>query len=131
MTQAKLWRISWRHLWLFVAIFVVEVLIALFVRDQFIRPFFGDFLVVVLIFYFCKAFVDLPNRALGAGVLVFAFAIEFGQYFRMVEVLGLAHVKLARIVLGTTFSWLDLVAYGLGVLCVVMVEERLERGGER
>jgi len=33
-----------------IAIFLIELLIALFVRDRFIRPYVGDMLVVVLIY---------------------------------------------------------------------------------
>ena len=39
-----------------VIIFLVEVCIALFVRDRFIRPYVGDMLVVVLIYTFLRIF---------------------------------------------------------------------------
>ncbi|SFP54210.1 DUF2809 domain-containing protein [Enterovibrio norvegicus] len=47
-------------------------------------------------------------------VLVFAYCVEIGQYFRFVEVVGLQSNKLASIVIGSTFDWLDLLAYTLG-----------------
>ncbi|MCW5910752.1 MAG: DUF2809 domain-containing protein [Cyclobacteriaceae bacterium] len=43
------------------AIFIAEVLIALFVHDSFIRPYVGDVLVVILIYCFVKSFIDLPE----------------------------------------------------------------------
>ena len=36
----------------FLLIFCIEVLIALYVRDNFIRPYVGDMLVVVLVYSF-------------------------------------------------------------------------------
>ena len=36
----------------FVLLFIIEVLIALFVNDRLIRPYVGDFLVVILIYCF-------------------------------------------------------------------------------
>jgi len=37
-------------------LFAAEVCIALFFHDRFIRPYFGDFLVVILIYCFLKSF---------------------------------------------------------------------------
>ena len=38
-------------------LFVIEVLIALYVRDSIIRPYVGDFLVVIMLYCFVRAFV--------------------------------------------------------------------------
>jgi hypothetical protein len=99
-------------------IFIVEVLIALFVNDRFIRPYVGDVLVVVLIYCFAKAFLNLPAVQVALGVLAFSFAIEIMQYFKLVELLGLGGNELARIVIGTSFAWEDFLAYTAGILLV-------------
>lgn len=57
------------------------------------------------------------------GVLIFAFMVEFAQYFKLVEVLGLEGNRLARIVIGSTFDPLDLLAYTLGAIAVVLIEK--------
>ena len=41
----------------FLVIFCIEVLIALYVRDRFIRPYVGDMLVVVLVYSFVRIFL--------------------------------------------------------------------------
>lgn len=105
-----------------VLLFVVEVLIALFVHDNFIRPYVGDVLVVILIYCFVKSFLDLPEFVLAIGVLLFAFAIEFLQYIKIVHVLGLEKSELMRTVIGTSFAWLDLLAYVVGIGIVLMAE---------
>ena len=99
---------------------VVEVLIALFVRDRFIRPYGGDILVTLLIC--CVIRVILPRGyrlPMGGGVLAFAILVEVGQYFGLVYLLGLGHIKFFRILIGTGFSWCDMLCYGAG--CAVFV----------
>ena len=106
-----------------ILLFFTELFIALFIKDEFIRPKVGDFLVVILIYSFLKTFWNAPPLKVGICVLLFAIAVEVGQYFELVNLLGLGHSKLARIVIGTHFAWGDLVAYTLGVLAVLGVEK--------
>jgi hypothetical protein len=106
-----------------VVIFLVEVLIALFVRDRFVRPYVGDVLVVILIYSFIKSFLRLPVVGVAVFVLLFAFTIEFLQYINIVEVLGLKKSKIARTVIGTEFVWFDLLAYVAGIMIVLIAEK--------
>ena len=43
----------------FLVIFCIEVLIALYVRDNFVRPYVGDVLVVVLVYSFVILFCKM------------------------------------------------------------------------
>ena len=108
-------------------LFVVEVLIALFVRDAFIRPYVGDFLVVILLYCAIRTFLKAPVMKVALGVLMFAYLLEVLQYFRLVDRLGLTDNLLAKTVIGYGFAWLDMVAYTLGILIVLAVEHK---GGE-
>ena len=106
-----------------ILIFIIETAIALYLHDNFVRPYFGDFLVVILLYCFLKSFLNI-SVWLGAGfVLLFSFAIETAQYFNMVEKLRLQHYKIAKIVLGNSFAWMDLLAYVLGILAVISIEK--------
>jgi hypothetical protein len=104
-------------------LFLLETVIALFVHDNFIRPYFGDFLVVMLLYCFLKSFLNVSVWAAAGLVLLFSFAIETAQYFNMVEKLGLEHYKIAKVVLGNSFAWMDLLAYVLGILAVISIEK--------
>jgi len=106
-----------------VLIFTIEVLIALFVRDNFVRPYLGDVLVVILIYCFVRSFLNLPVFTLAIGVLIFSFTLEFLQYINIVEKLGLERSKIARTVIGTSFAWIDLLAYTAGIAIVLVVEK--------
>jgi len=115
-------RFDWKYFVAFICIFLIEILIAFFFKDSFIRPFFGDLLVVILLYCFVRTFFKLSVRNAIIGVLVFSFMIEFAQYFKLVEVLGLEGNRIARIVIGSTFDPLDLLAYTLGAAAVVLIE---------
>lgn len=96
---------------------VIEVLIALFVHDKFIRPYIGDVLVTVLICTFLRIFIPKGVKLLPLYVFVFAAGVEVMQYFRIVEVLGLADNRFFSILIGLVFDVKDIVCYGVG--CVV------------
>ena len=104
-----------------VGLFVVEIFIALFAHDRIIRPFVGDMLVVILIFTLCRTVVKVNYFRLALCVLIFSFAVEIGQYFNLISILGLQHNALARIVIGMTFDVHDLLAYGAGVLLIFAI----------
>lgn len=106
-----------------VVVFMIEVAIALFVHDSFVRPYLGDVLVVILIYCFLKSFLKLTVVQAAAFVLLFSFTIEFLQYLNIINALHLENSKIARTVIGTSFSWLDLLTYVIGLAIVIAVEK--------
>ena len=107
---------------LFILLFFIEVLIALFVHDNFIRPYFGDVLVVILIYTFVMSFIKASKVQVAIVVLLFAFGIEMAQYFNFVALLGLQQSKLAKVVLGSSFAVEDLICYVVGIAFVLGME---------
>ena len=103
-------------------LFLIEVLIALYAHDRIIRPYIGDVLVVILIYCFFKSFLKAAVLPLAIAVLIFAFFIEFLQYLKIVDLLGLGQYKIARIVIGTSFAWTDILAYCVGIGIVLLAE---------
>ena len=112
------------YLLLTLVLLLVEVLIALYVRDAIVRPYGGDFLVVILIYCFLRTFVDRSPLTLAVATLAFTFAVEFAQLFHLVDLLGLAGNRLAETVIGTGFSFLDLLAYVLGTATAYLLDSR-------
>jgi hypothetical protein len=108
-------------------LFIVEVLIALFVRDSVIRPYGGDYLVVILIYCAVKTFIKSSPIKVAIGVLLFSYCIEVLQYFHFVDRLGLTNNQLAKIVIGYGFEWVDLLAYTLGIATVLFLEGRWQK----
>ena len=106
------------------SLFIVEVLIAAYVDDSIIRPYGGDFLVVILIYCFIKAFCNAPVKAVALSVLLFSYVIEILQYAGLVQLLGLQKSRLANIIIGNSFAWTDLLAYTLGIVFVIWMEKK-------
>lgn len=90
-----------------------------------IRHTFGDFLVVILLFYLVKTFFNLTNKTVGISVLMFAYIVEFLQLTPLLEFLGLENNRLAIIIFGATFSIGDLIAYTLGIGTILILEKIL------
>jgi hypothetical protein len=110
-----------------ILLFIIELLIGVFVHDTIIRPYIGDMLVVVLIYCFIKSFCNTPVVATAIAVLIFSFTVEILQYFKVVEILGLQNSKIARIIIGSSFSWMDMLMYAIGIVLVLWAEKKCNR----
>ena len=109
-------------------ILTVEVLIGSFVHDRFVRPFFGDVLVVILIYAFIRIFIPDKVRLLPLYVFIFAVAVEVLQLLKIVEVLGLQDNRLMSTIIGTSFDIRDILCYFVGcVFCGVWEVIRYKR----
>lgn len=99
----------------------------MFIHDRFIRPYVGDYLVVVLLYCMIKAFFDWPVLPVALAVLAFSYIIEILQYLNLVKWLGLQHNQLANIIIGNSFAWADMFAYTLGIITVIAVEKWIQK----
>ena len=98
-------------------IFLVEVVIATVLNHQFfIRAYLGDVIVVMLLYTFAKSFFIIDNTKLILGIFAFSCLIEFAQFFNIAEKLGFKPGSLMYIVIGNSFSWIDILCYGAGCL---------------
>lgn len=106
----------------FIILVIIEVLIALFLHGGFIRFYFGDVIVVWVVYCFVQIFISEKfNEYLTAlGVMLFSFIVEFLQYIHIVDILGLGNIKFFRTLIGTSFSPIDLICYtaGTAVICI-------------
>ena len=110
-----------------IIIFLVEVIIALYIKDKIIRPFVGDILVVIFMYYFIKAFINIKAINIAIFTLMFSFVVEILQYLNFVEMIGLGHNKAARIIIGTSFSWIDLLCYFIGFILLFFIDKDLKK----
>ncbi len=118
-----MFKFNLKYLLLTILLLAVEITIAVYFHDEIIRPYGGDFLVVVLIYCFVKSFLNSKVKLTALSVLVFSYVIETLQYFHIVNVLGLEKSKIACTIIGTSFEWTDILAYTLGILLVLVVEK--------
>lgn len=118
----SIFKVRLNYLLIAIVLFLIEVAIALHVHDDFIRPYVGDVLAVILIYYFVKSFIKAPVWRMAISVLIFSYLIETLQYFQFVKLIGLADNKFANIVIGNYFAWEDIFAYTIGITIVLVIE---------
>ncbi|MHA2811157.1 ribosomal maturation YjgA family protein [Vibrio campbellii] len=104
--------------------FIALVVIALYVRDCFIRPTFGDVLVVVWLYYFLASLFSIPVNWLVSLVVLIAFAVELGQLLQVAVWLGIESSSPLAVILGAKFDWKDLLAYCIGGLLCCWIEKK-------
>ncbi len=103
------------------ALLIVECLIAAFVRDGFVRPYLGDVLVVIFLFFAVLAFWRVGPVPLAIGVLCFAVLIEITQAMKLIHCLGWSDNTFAKLILGNTFQWGDLLCYLAGSMASLAI----------
>lgn len=81
---------STKHFLLTLIIFIVEILIAVFVHDALVRPYVGDYLVVILLYCVVRTVIKAAVIKIAAGVLLFSYLVETLQYFQIINRLGLS-----------------------------------------
>lgn len=120
----KLIKFNPKYFTIALLILCTEVIIALFIRDRFIRPYLGDVLVVIMVYCFVKSIFNITPIKAAVISFVFACLVEAGQYFHLVELLGLKENKFASVVIGNSFSWEDIIAYLVGAVIVVVTDRK-------
>jgi len=104
------------------ALLLIEITIALFVRDAIVRPYVGDALAVVLVYAALRTVSRVGVLTATLSAIAIAAVIEFGQYFRLLDHIGLSGNRWARIILGTGFDPRDFLAYAAGAALILLVE---------
>jgi hypothetical protein len=103
-----------------ILLFFIEVMIATVLKNNFfIRAYLGDVIVVILLFTFVKSFCQIENVRLITGIFVFSCLIETAQHFKAADLLGFAPESIPYIVVGNSFSWIDILCYAAGCLLLV------------
>ncbi|MCI6277727.1 MAG: DUF2809 domain-containing protein [Clostridium sp.] len=117
-------KINFKYLKAFIAIFLIELFIAVFVHDRIIRPYIGDILVIVLMYTFIKTFIKKEIRLLPVYLFVFAAFVEGMQFFDIVKILGLENNKILSIIIGSTFDIKDILCYLAGSVILLIWDNR-------
>lgn len=114
-----------KYLLLSTVIFLVEVSIATIFKDiVFVRSYLGDVLVVMLIYTLILSFFEIENRTkLIIGIFIFSVFVEVLQYFKIADILGLKPGSIAAIVVGNSFSSIDILFYAAGSVILYLIKK--------
>lgn len=110
----------------FVFLFFIEVLIALYVHDDFVRPYVGDMIVTVVVWAFARIVFPDRFKLMSLYVMIFAILVEVGQYFNYVDLLGITNPILVTM-MGTSFAWADIACYAVGCIVAAVADYILFR----
>ena len=113
-----------KYFLLLLVFFLIEAGIACYLKDGFIRHTFGDYLVVIMLYFFLKCFIKIKPITASLVVLLIAFIVEFLQLTSFLEFFNLENNYYAKLILGSTFQISDLLAYTLGVLSIIIIESK-------
>ncbi|MDE5995650.1 MAG: DUF2809 domain-containing protein, partial [Eubacterium sp.] len=104
------------------ALTIIEVIIALYVHDNFVRPYIGDVLVVIVVYCVVRIIVPLKYRLLPLYVFIFAGGVELLQYFDFVTKFGLDNNFFLKTLIGSVFDVKDIVCYAVGGIVLGIYE---------
>lgn len=114
-----------------VVLLAIEVFIALYIHDKFIRPYIGDVIVVVVVYTFVRIFIPERVRMLPLYVFIFAAGVEVLQLFHIVDILGLGSNRFMRILIGSVFDMADVICYGIGCVMLGIYEWRMVKKAKK
>lgn len=114
-------KLNKHYLLLSLSLLIIEISIAVFVKDQFIRPIFGDYLATILLFCIMATVLNYPKNMLILVALLVSYLIETLQFFNILQLMNLEKNKFLKIIIGNSFSWLDILAYTMGAITVLFL----------
>lgn len=115
-----------QYLLCFIMLLMIEICIAVYVHDQFIRPYIGDILVVVVIYCFIRIFFPKGIKGLPVDIFLFAVVVEVLQYIHIAEILakiGMPDNIILQTAIGATFDMKDIICYGVGCILLLGYEK--------
>ena len=107
---------------IFLFLLGLEIAIATYLKTGFIRAFRGDLLVVILLYCLLLSILKPSVKTGLLLTLAIAFAIELLQLINLTRFFPQEYKQLATLVLGSHFSWLDLLMYVLGIVVAGITE---------
>lgn len=103
------------------AVLLLTEIIIFFSHWHFIRDYVGDVLVIPLIYCMIRLVTDKFPRLMPFLVCCIGFVAEGLQYIRFYELLGFERDSLAAVLIGTSFSWWDMLCYIVGMVLIYLV----------
>ena len=94
-----------------------------FLFPAFLGKYPGDALWALMVFLGCAFFKPRAStRRLAAAALAIACLDEFSQLYQAPWINAIRSTTMGHLVLGSTFSWLDMAAYAVGVSMGALID---------
>lgn len=109
------------YLLVFILLLLTEILIGVFLKGGFIRAYGGDILVLPLLYAFLRILYprsdNFTMRILPLGLFIFGVLVEALQGAHIADRLHITS-RVIRIIIGSTFDFLDIACYFVGMLLI-------------
>lgn len=115
-----------KYLIIFSIILIIECLIAIFLKQGFIRENVGDILVVPCIYTMLRIIFPQKIKCLALYVLIFAIIVEILQLLNITTILS-GNNKILSIALGGTFDIKDIICYILGFISIIVIPKVIRK----
>ena len=112
-----------------VILFIAEIIIGLYVKDDFIRPYGGDILITILLCCIARAVYPEKPKLLALYVLIFATVVEVVQATPLPHIIANGS-KLLLTLMGSSFSFIDILCYAAGCIIFAIAEWTVGRAGK-
>ena len=116
----------WRYGFMCLGLLAIELVIGLWVRDNFVRPYVGDVLAAVLLCCLWRFLFLGDSKWLPLGIFFGCAAVEGIQLLELPRRFGFEGTFWA-VLLGSTFDWKDLICYGIGCALFSQLQARIRK----
>ena len=111
---------------LFSIILISECLIAIFLKQGFIRENVGDILVVPCIYTLLRIVFPQKIKYLSVHILILAVIVEILQLLNITTILS-NNNRILSIALGGTFDIKDIICYIIGFISIIVVSKGMKK----
>jgi Protein of unknown function (DUF2809) len=103
---------------------ILTIIAGLLSRHFKVVPLFiGDILWALMVYFIMRfLFLSKPVKFPLIAALLFSFAIEFSQLYKVPWINNLRQTLFGRLVLGEGFLWSDLLCYTIGIGVGVLID---------
>jgi hypothetical protein len=111
----------------YLTLIIITIVLGLISRKITLVPLWvGDVLWATMIFYMVRfVFIKMPIAQVVIISLLFCYGIELSQLYQAVWINQVRQTTFGKLVLGSVFSWGDMLSYtagvGLGVLSIRLI----------
>lgn len=111
-----------KYILAFSILLIIEILIAVYLKNGFIRTYGGDILILPLLFSLIRIFWIKNSKGtylyLPAGLFLFGICVEIIQALNITGILGIRRGSILGIIIGSTGDVKDVLCYAVGVIFI-------------
>lgn len=114
---------------LYSAVIIITIVTGIFIRikkawfPDIVNLYLGDIFYAFMMYYIVS-FIAINKKSIFCGLLalIICYSIELSQLYQAVWINEIRQTIPGRLILGSGFLWSDLLAYFLGILAALLID---------